>query len=156
MKDRGLARNIGVSNFTVSQIDEAVRLSGNPLACNQVEHHPCLDQDAIIAACRRHGMAVVSYCPLCRGGELFSAPAVRSAADRHGRTPAQIVLRWHIQQDGIAAIPRSQTPSRITENLDVMGFELTGDELSAISAQRSRNIRLCDFDLSPQWDTPVT
>jgi len=152
VKDRGLARHIGVSNFTVAMVDQAVALSLNPLACNQVEYHPFLNQDGVLAACRRHGMAVVSYCPLARGSELFSQPAVAAAAARHGKTPAQIVLRWHVQQEGVVAIPRSSNADRIAQNLRVFDFALEADEMAALSALRARQHRICDFEFSPAWD----
>ena len=155
VKNRGLARHIGVSNFPTALLNEAVSLSQNPLVCNQVEYHPYLDQTAVQRACHEHGMAMVSYCPLSRGGELFETPAVASAASAHGRTPAQIVLRWHIQQDGVVAIPRSQNPGRITENLQISDFALSDDEMAAISALRGRNLRICAFDWGPDWDAPV-
>lgn len=152
VKDRGLARHIGVSNFTVALIEQAVALSRHPLACNQIEHHPYLNQDRVIAACRRHGMAVVSYCPLARGADLLAEPAVAAAAGRHGKTPAQIVLRWHVQQQGVAAIPRSSDAGRIARNLDVFDFALEPAEMAAIGALRARNGRICDFEFSPDWD----
>lgn len=152
VKDRGLARNIGVSNFTVAMVDEAARLSRHKLACNQVEYHPYLNQDRVLSACRKHGMALVSYCPLARNSDLFGEAAVKAAAKRHGLTPAQVVLRWHVQQQGVAAIPRSSNPQRIAQNLQVSDFELNATEMSAISALRSRGYRICDFDFSPEWD----
>jgi len=152
VRDRGLARHIGVSNFTVALLEQAVALSPAPLACNQIEYHPYLNQDRVIAACRRHGMAVVSYCPLARGADLFTQSAIAAAAARHGRTPAQIVLRWHVQQEGVAAIPRSSKPARIAENLQVFDFALEADEMAAIDALRRRNHRICDFAFSPDWD----
>jgi diketogulonate reductase-like aldo/keto reductase len=152
VKDRGLARHIGVSNFTVALIEQAVALSRHPLACNQIEHHPYLNQDRVIAACRRHGMAVVSYSPLARGADLLAEPAVAAAAGRHGKTPAQIVLRWHVQQQGVAAIPRSSDAGRIARNLDVFDFALEPAEMAAIGALRARNGRICDFEFSPDWD----
>ena len=152
VKDRGLARHIGVSNFTVAHLDEAAAHARNPLACNQIEYHPYLNQDRVIAACRRHGLGVVSYCPLARGSALFSEPAVADAAARHGKTPGQVVLRWHVQQDGVAAIPRSSNPGRIAENLDVFDFELDVEEMAAIDALRSAGYRICDFEFSPSWD----
>jgi len=152
VKDRGLARNIGVSNFTVAMVDQAVRLSRHRLACNQVEYHPYLNQDRLLAACRRHGMAMVSYCPLARGGELFAEPAVKAAAKRLGRTPAQVVLRWQVQQDGVAAIPRSGNAERIAQNLQVFDFALDEAEMAAVGALRGRGYRICDFDFSPAWD----
>ena len=152
VRERGLARNIGVSNFTVALIDEAVRLSPNPLACNQVEYHPYLNQDRVLAACRRHGLGLVSYCPLARGPALFSEPAIATAAERLGRTPAQVVLRWHVQQAAVAAIPRSSDPGRIAENLAVFDFALKPEEMAAIDALRARGHRICDFDFAPDWD----
>ena len=152
MKDRGLARHIGVSNFTVALVNQAVALSRHPLACNQVEYHPFLNQDRVLAACRSHGMAVVSYCPLARGTELFPDPAVTAAAQRHGKTPAQIVLRWQVQQDGVVAIPRSSDPARITQNLQVFDFALEPAEMAALDALGVRRHRICDFDFSPDWD----
>jgi diketogulonate reductase-like aldo/keto reductase len=152
VKDRGLARHIGVSNFTVALIEQAVALSRHPLACNQIEHHPYLNQDRVIAACRRHGMAVVSYSPLARGADLLAEPAVAAAAGRHGKTPAQIVLRWHVQQQGVAAIPRSSDAGRIARNLDVFDFALEPAEMTAISALWARHGRICDFEFSPDWD----
>jgi diketogulonate reductase-like aldo/keto reductase len=82
VKDRGLARHIGVSNFTVALVDQAAALSRHPLACNQIEYHPFLNQDRVLAACRRHGMAVTSYCPLARGAECRHPPVQRCRAHR--------------------------------------------------------------------------
>ncbi|GIL01608.1 MAG: oxidoreductase [Alphaproteobacteria bacterium] len=150
--DRGLARHIGVSNFTVALLDQAVALSEHPIVCNQVEYHPYLSQDRVLAACRRHGVALVSYCPLGRAGGLLAEPAIAAAARAHGRSPAQVVLRWHLQQPGVGAIPRSSSPARIRENLDVFGFALTGAEMAAIDALKARGQRICDFAFSPDWD----
>ena len=152
VRARGLARNIGVSNFNVALIEQAVALSAHPLACNQVENHPFLNQDRVLAACRKHGLAMVSYCPLARGTELFGEAPVAEAAARHGKTPAQVVLRWHVQQDGVVAIPRSSDPGRIRENLGVFDFVLDAGEMAAIDALRTRASRICDFEFSPEWD----
>jgi diketogulonate reductase-like aldo/keto reductase len=152
VKDRGLARHIGVSNFTVALLDEAVALSRHPLACNQIEYHPFLNQNRVLSACRGHGMAVVSYCPLARGAELFREPAVTIAAKRHGRTPAQIVLRWQVQQEGVVAIPRSSNTERIAQNLRVFDFALETDEMAALDVLRARQLRICDLGSSPEWD----
>lgn len=152
--DKGMCRHIGVSNFTLPLIEQAVGLSAHPLACNQVESHPFLDQSAILEACRKHGMAMVAYCPLNRAGVTFSQAAVMAAAQTHDRTPAQVVLRWHMQHDAVAAIPRTTNYDRIGENLAIFDFVLSDAEMAAISALTSRNERQCDFDFSPQWDTP--
>ena len=150
--DRGLARHIGVSNFTVRHIEEAVAASRHPLACNQIEYHPLLNQNRVLRACRDHGMAVVSFCPLSRAGELFSEEPILRLAEKNGKTPAQIVLRWHIQQQDVAAIPRSTSADHVRENLDVFDFSLDDEDMTAINALRSRGFRICDFDLSPEWD----
>lgn len=151
VRERGLARHIGVSNFPTALLGQAIELSEHPLACNQVEYHPFLSQDRVLAACRAHGIAVVSYCPLARAADLSAEPAIAAAAARLGRSPAQIVLRWHVQQPGVAAIPRSSRPERIAENLQVFDFSLGDAEMAAISAL-SRGLRICDFAFSPDWD----
>ena len=152
VRERGLARNIGVSNFTTALLDEALRASDAPLVANQVEYHPMLNQNKVHAACRKAGMAMVSYCPLYRGGALFDRPEIVGPARRLGKAPAQIVLRWHVQQDGVVAIPRTTRRERLAENLAVFDFELDAAEMDAISALSSANSRICDFEFSPRWD----
>lgn len=150
----GLARHIGVSNFPSSMLSEAIRLSDAPLACNQVEYHPYLDQTAVKSVLDRAGMALVAFCPIYRGGDLFEEHAVKDPAARLGRTPAQIVLRWHMRQKGHVAIPRTSKAERLEENLAVFDFELTDAEMAAISALKDANRRLCNYGFSPQWDRP--
>jgi len=150
--DKGYARAIGVSNFPVALLDQAVKLSKAPIACNQVEYHPFLNQDKVLTACRAHGAALVSYCPLARHSELTGNSAIAAAAQRLGKTPAQVALRWHVQQSGVAAIPRSSKPERIAENLQVFDFSLSDEEMTAITALRARAHRICDFEFSPDWD----
>ena len=149
---KGWAKTIGISNFTIDQIEEVVALSDAPLACNQIEYHPLLNQTRVMETCRKHGLAVTSYCPLARGGDLFINPAVTAPAARTGATPAQVVLRWHVQQDGIIAIPRTSNPERLAENLSINDFELTVREMAAISDLRNAGHRICDFEFSPVWD----
>lgn len=151
-KARGLTRHIGVSNFPTALLGEAIAASETPLAVNQVESHPYLDQSKVYAACRAAGMAMVAYCPIFRGEPLFSEPAVTDAAKRYGRTPAQIVLRWHIQKDGVVPIPRTTRKERLAENLAIFDFALSGDEMAAISRLSPAGKRICDFGFSPEWD----
>lgn len=151
-KADGLARHIGVSNFPTALLARALELSQAPLVANQVENHPYLDQRKVHAACRRAGMAMVSYCPLHRGGGLFEEPAVQAAAAAHGKTPGQIVLRWHVQQEGVVAIPRTTRKERLAENAAIFDFALSGEEMAAITALRGHGKRICDFGFSPQWD----
>ncbi|MBO6539307.1 MAG: aldo/keto reductase [Rhizobiaceae bacterium] len=152
-RDDGLTRNIGVSNFPTGLLSEAVSLSKHPLAVNQVEYHPNLDQTKVLTACRAAGTAMVSYCPLGRGLDILRQKPIADAAAAHGRSPGQIVLRWHVQQQGVIAIPRTTKRERLAENLDIDGFQLTDAEMAAISAMRSANNRICDFEFSPKWDS---
>ncbi len=153
-REKGYALNIGVSNFPTDLLERAIAVSEHKLACNQVEYHPMLSQERVHAMCREAGMAMVSYCPLHRGGGLLKEPAVREAAERHGRTPAQVVLRWHVQQDGVAAIPRTTKKERLAENFAISDFSLSAQEMTSISALRSANGRICDYAFSPDWDRP--
>ena len=148
----GLARHIGVSNFPTALLRQALALSDAPLVANQVEHHPYLGQEKVGVACREAGMALVGYCPLHRGGGLFEEPAVAEAARAHGKTPAQVVLRWHVQQAGTVAIPRTTRKERLAENAAIFDFSLSPAEMAAISALDGKGSRLCDYDFSPRWD----
>ena len=150
-RERGLTRHIGVSNFTRPLLAEATALSAAPLVCNQAEYHPQLDQRALLADMRQSNMAFVSYCPLGRG-ETLTSPAVADAAAAHGKTPGQIILRWHVQQPGVAAIPRTSNPARLAENIDLFDFTLSEQEMAVISALGSAGRRICDYVFSPVWD----
>ncbi|PSJ61800.1 aldo/keto reductase [Kumtagia ephedrae] len=145
----GLTRHVGVSNFPPRLLAEAVALSEAPLVCDQVEYHPYLDQSKLVAACRAADMALVSYCPLFRDGGLFSEPAVRAAAEHHGKTPGQVILRWHVQQAGVVAIPRTTRKERLAENIAVFDFALSEPEMEAITTLTQAGRRLCDHDEFP-------
>ena len=147
---RGLARHIGVSNFTLPLLEQAVALSTEPLAVNQCEYHPRLDQSKLIAACRRHGMAFVAYTPLGRGGLTGHAPIIDAAA-RHGVSEGQVILRWHMQQ-GNGAIPRSSNAGRIAQNFDIWNFALSDAEMAAISGLAVPDGRVVSPAFAPKWD----
>jgi diketogulonate reductase-like aldo/keto reductase len=160
VKQQGLARHIGVANFSVALIEEAVRLSSEPLVADQIEMHPYLDQSKVVAACRAQGMAVVAYSPIARGNAAKDAVLARigkahgmAHGKAHGKTAAQICLRWLVQQ-GIAAIPRTSKVERLKENFAVFDFELTLAEMQDIAALASRDGRLVNYAYSgsPQWD----
>jgi diketogulonate reductase-like aldo/keto reductase len=149
---RGLARHIGVSNFTAEMVEEAWRATREPLAANQCEYHPELSQEKVLAACRAHGMAFVSYTPLGRS-VLFNHPVVRSIAERLGRSPAQIILRWHVQQAGVAAIPKAANRSHIEANIAIFDFELTDTDMAALFRLARHNGRQVESQFSPRWDS---
>ncbi len=153
-KRRGLTRHIGVSNFPTRMLDEAVALSDAPIIADQCEYHPHLDQSKVLAAFRRHGVAFVSYCPLGRGsvGGVLAEPVVHEIAKRLGRTPAQVILRWHIQQPGVVAVPKSGNPKRIAENLDVFDFALDDADMQRLSALARPDGRVVNLDFAPEWD----
>lgn len=150
-KRAGLTRHIGVSNFTIALVDEAVRLSDEPIVTNQVEYHPLLSQDRLIRACAAHGVSLTAYSPLGRGA-LLTDPVITAIAEAHGREPAQIILRWLIQQPGVIAAPKSVTPQRIRNNLAVFDFELSDIEMARISNLARPDGRLINPSFSPQWD----
>jgi 2,5-diketo-D-gluconate reductase B len=144
VKRRGLTRHIGVSNFTSGLLAEAWAATGAPLVVNQCEYHPSLDQGPVIDACRAHGTAFVAYMPLGRR-EVLNLPLLSEIGRRLGRTPAQIALRWLVQQDGVAAIPKSTDPSRLCSNIDVFDFSLSDDDMAAISALAHPGGRMVPF-----------
>jgi diketogulonate reductase-like aldo/keto reductase len=133
MKRRGFTRHIGVANFNIALLEAAIRLCPEPLIALQAEYHPYLDQSKVLAACRRHGLIFVAYCPLARG-RLIGDPVMTEIARAKGKTVAQVALRWLVQQDCVAAIPRSSNGARIAENIDVSGFALADDEMKRIAA----------------------
>ena len=148
----GLTRAIGVSNFPTGMLAEAQKLSPVKIVANEVEYHPYLSQKAVLAACRAAGMAMISHCPLGRAGELFAEPAIQAAAQRLGRSPAQVILRWHVQQPGDIAIPSSHAVARLKENFSVFDFALSDAEMAAISALQARNKRLCAPPVPYEFD----
>jgi diketogulonate reductase-like aldo/keto reductase len=151
-KRMGLARHIGVSNFTLAMLDEAVRLCPEPLVTNQLEYHAYLNQDKLLAACRRYGMILTCYCPLARG-ELLDDPVLTAIGKAHGKTVAQVALRWLVQQPLVAAVPRPLDAAQAAENIDIFDFVLTEAEMEKISALRHRNMRICSPpERAPVWD----
>jgi len=152
VKRAGLARHIGVSNFTVALIEEAVGLADEPLVCNQIEVHPFIDQSKVIAACARHGMAVVAYSPVARGGVKRDKVLAKIAAV-HDKTAVQVALRFLVQQ-GIVVIPRTSRVERLKENLAIFDFALSKAEMAEIARLAHRDGRIVDYAYSgsPKWD----
>ncbi len=128
----GRVRAIGVSNFQPAHLERLMDASDVVPAVNQIELHPYLQQPELREFDAKHGIATEAWSPLAKGGSLLGDPVVADLAVKHGRTPAQIVLRWHLQL-GNVVIPKSVTPSRIAENFDLFGFTLSEDELESLS-----------------------
>ncbi len=151
-KRDGLARNIGVSNFTISLLDEAMAKCPEPIVTNQIEYHAYIRQDRLIAACRKHGMLVTCHVPLARGAVLEN-PVIREIAAAHGRTPAQVALRWLVQQSDVGVVPRALEFSEIEENIAIFDFALRDDEMARIATLQDRNLRVVDPAVRrPVWD----
>ena len=148
----GLAKNIGVSNFTVPLLDEAVGKCPEPLFTNQIEYHAYIRQDKIIAACGRHGLLVTCHVPLARG-TVLKDPVIQDIAKPHGKTAAQVALKWLVQQPNMVVVPRALVYSEIKENIDIFDFELSENEMNQISRLRDRNHRIVDpMVRRPVWD----
>jgi diketogulonate reductase-like aldo/keto reductase len=150
MKREGYTRQIGVSNFTVSLLEDANRLSTEPLVCDQIECHPFLNQDKVVGACRRHGMAVVAYSPIARGGAIGDK-LLEKIGKAHGKMAAQVCLRWLVQQ-GIVVIPRTSRVERLEENFSLFDFELSDAEMCEIARMARPGGRIVDWTWSPNWD----
>ncbi len=150
MKQAGYVRQLGVSNFTVKLLDEAAKATDEPLVCNQIEYHPFLDQSKVIAACQHHDMAVVAYSPIARGSASGN-DVLERIGRAHGKTSAQVSLRWLVQQD-VVVIPRTSKRERLEENLAIFDFVLSPAEMADIAALSSANRRIVNLAWSPEWD----
>lgn len=151
-KQDGLTRHIGVSNFTVALMDEAWAVTPEPLVTNQVEYHAYIRQDKLLAACDRLGMILTCHVPLARR-HLLDDPVLNEIGTAHGRTAAQVALRWLVQQPGVAAVPRGLEFFEVEEDLDLFDFALNDGEMERIGALRDRNLRLVDPPhRRPVWD----
>ncbi len=133
LRDDGRIKAIGVCNFQVPHLQRLLDETGELPAINQIELHPHLVQQELRDFHAAHGIVTEDWSPLASGGDVLTDPTIGQIAKEHDVTPAQAILRWHLQI-GSVVIPKSVTPSRIAENFDVFGFELTTDEVTAITA----------------------
>ncbi|MBG0511617.1 aldo/keto reductase [Agrobacterium sp. MOPV5] len=140
LKEQGRVRSIGVCNFAPEHLSKIISETGVTPAINQIELHPRFQQRKLRDFNAKHGIATQSWSPLGRG-TLLTDPTIVSIADKHGRTPAQIIIRWHID-NGLIVIPKSVSSSRIIENFDVFGFGLDETDLAAIAKLNSGDGRI--------------
>jgi len=150
MKTIGFAKNIGVSNFTVALIEEAVKHATEPLVTNQIEWHPFLDQSKVRAACARHGISITAYSPIARG-KAGNDKVLAQIGHRSKKTAAQVCLRY-LLQEGAVVIPRTSKIERLSENLAVFDFKLSDAEMQEIRKLASPGGRLVDMSSGPKWD----
>lgn len=150
-KRKGYARHIGISNFTMAMVDEAVKHAAEPLSNHQCEYHPYLDQSKLRAKTFSYGLSWTSYCPLGRAA-VFDDPTVKKIAKTHNKTAAQIVLRWQFQQGKTITIPKSASHKRIEENAAIFDFALSQSEMDQLFALHRPDGRMIKPPFAPQWD----
>jgi 2,5-diketo-D-gluconate reductase B len=151
-KERGAGRtrHIGVANFTTALLNQAVKLSTEPLVTNQIEVHPFLDQSKVLAACRQHGISVTAFCPIARG-KVPGNELLERVGKAHGKSPAQVSLRYLVQQ-GIIPIPRTANPDHLAANLAVFDFALSDGEMAEIGKLKKPDGRVVNPPHAPTWD----
>lgn len=152
LKAAGRTRHIGVSNFTVKLLKEAIETHGAELCCDQVEYHPFLSQRPVLAALKSYGMMLTAYTPLGRG-RVDRDPTIAAIGRKYGKSPSQVALRWLLDQDGVAAIPKAASRAHAAANLDIFDFALTTEDRAAIDALRGAT-RVVDPGWAPHWDAP--
>jgi len=152
VRQAGKVRHIGVSNFSTALMAEAVKLSDAPIVTNQIEYHPYIDQDVVIAAAKAAGMLVTGYYGMA-DGKVFDDPVLKEIAAGRGKSVAQVVLRWLVQQQGVVALSKTVSEARVEENLAIFDFELSADEMAAIRALARPDGRIVSPEgLAPVWD----
>ena len=150
MKREGVARHVGVSNFTVALIEEAVGYATEPLVNNQIECHPYLDQAKVIAASGKRGLSVTAYSPIARGRVKGDAVLAR-IGKAHGKTAAQVCLRYLVQH-GVIVIPRTSRSERLKENFAIFDFKLAPAEMKEIAGLAHPGGRIVEWGGTPEWD----
>lgn len=150
LREQGLARQIGVSNFPVALMRRCVEELRAPIVCNQVEYHVLLGQGPVLDYARAHGIAVSAYSPLAQG-RLNEHPTLERIARKHGCGPAQVALKWLLDQDGVAAIPKAARPESQRANLDALRVVLDDEDRSAIAAL-PKDQRMVNPGFAPAWD----
>lgn len=149
LRQQGKARTIGVSNFPIALLRQALDLVGD-LAANQVEYHPYLNQDPLLALVRERGLVLIAHSPLARG-KVLDDPVLRDIASQRRLSVAQVALRWLVQQQRVVAIPGAQSVEQLRDNLNILNVTLTSAEMAAISAL-ARGTRIVNPPHSPAWD----
>lgn len=147
-KEKGYAKHIGVSNFTISQMETARKQAD--IICNQVEYHPYFTQNKIRPYLLEHDMMLTAYRPLA-DGKILSDAVITSLAEKHKHTSAQIVLRWLIQQRNVSAIPKAADRKHRADNFNIFDFELSNDDMESIFAL-NKNERMVNPAFAPEWD----
>jgi diketogulonate reductase-like aldo/keto reductase len=152
VRKAGKVRHIGVSNYNIQLMADAVALSDAPIVTNQIEVHPYIDQSKVIAAAKETGMSITSYYAMA-DGKVFEDDVLKELGAKYGKSVAQIVLRWVIQHDGLIALSKTVGEERVVENFDIFDFEISTADMQAISALARPDGRIVSPDgLAPVWD----
>ncbi|OSQ43463.1 aldo/keto reductase [Thalassospira sp. MCCC 1A01428] len=152
VRKAGKVRHIGVSNYSTRLMADAVALSDAPIVTNQIEVHPYIDQSKVISAAKETGMSITSYYAMA-DGKVFEDDVLKELGAKYGKSVAQIVLRWVIQQDGLIALSKTVGEKRVVENFDIFDFEISTADMQAISALARPDGRIVSPDgLAPVWD----
>ncbi|MFB6285761.1 MAG: aldo/keto reductase [Candidatus Bipolaricaulia bacterium] len=153
VREAGHTRHIGVSNFTVALLNEALAHSDVPLVTNQVEYHPFLSQAPVLDVVRANGMSLTAYSPLAKG-DVAKNEVLQRIGEAHGKTPGQVALRWLIQQDQVIAIPKTANPERCEANFQIFDFQLSDEEMAQVHDLARPDGRYVDPPgVAPEWDT---
>jgi diketogulonate reductase-like aldo/keto reductase len=150
LRDEGRIAELGVSNFPAGMLERAIARA--PVFCDQVEYHVHLGQERVRAVAGEHDVLVAAYRPLGGGRGVLDDPLVEEIARAHDRTPAQVALRWLVEQEGVCVLPRSADPGRRRENLDVFSFTLTDADRAALDRLAAGQKRYVDVPWAPDWD----
>lgn len=149
LQTRGLTRNIGVSNFPATLLDQAAQRA--PVFANQVEYHPYLDQSPVLEVCRKHQVHLTAYSPLARG-KVLQDPVLQEIGAKTGHSAAQVALRWLVQQPGVSAIPKASSEKNRRANLAISEFEISTDDMARVHALAHPKGRVIDPPFAPDWD----
>lgn len=150
LRDQGKALNIGVANFPLKLLKEVNEELGAPIFCNQVEYHPFLNQLDLLDYAAEQDLLFTAYSPLAQG-KVGENPLLQELAEKYGKTPVQIALRWLIEQEQVVAIPKASSEEHLRENIDIYDFALEDDDFYAID-DIEKSTRLVDPDFAPEWD----
>jgi diketogulonate reductase-like aldo/keto reductase len=150
-KRAGQTKHVGVANFNIQLLDEALKIADEPLVNNQIEAHPMLDQSKLIAHCKKLGLSITAYCPIGRG-KVPGTEALDRIGAKYGKSGAQVSLRWLVQQ-GLMPIPRTSNPDKLKQNLSVFDFILSAAEMAEIATLKRPDGRIVNPPQAPKWDS---
>jgi 2,5-diketo-D-gluconate reductase B len=151
LREEGKTRSIGVSNFTIALLKEAIERHGAEIACNQVEYHPFLPQSRLIEAMQRYGLMLTAYAPVARG-RVFRDKTLTAIGQKYGKSPGQVALRWLLDQDKICAIPKAGKREHAEQNLAIFDFHLSAEDRAAIDALAEGDRMVEWAGYTPRWD----